>query len=66
MFMIIISIIFPFLSFLIRGRFVSALICIFLQYLLFGWPIAAIWAVSSLQNDKIDKLSKILEKYNED
>jgi len=48
--MIFLAVIIPFLSFLLRGKIVSAIVCLILQITLIGWLPAAIWAVISLQN----------------
>jgi len=48
--MTLLAIFFPFLSFLFRGKILTAIICLILQVTLIGWIPAAIWAVISLQN----------------
>jgi uncharacterized membrane protein YqaE (UPF0057 family) len=53
--MTLIAIFFPFLSFLLRGRIFTGIICFLLQITLIGWIPAAIWAVISLQNSRADK-----------
>ena len=53
--MTLIAIIFPWLSFLLRGRILSGIICLLLQCTLIGWLPAAVWAVISLQNSRADK-----------
>lgn len=60
--MILLSIIFPGISFLIRGKIGSFLLCILLQMTLIGWIPCAIWAVSSLVNERQDKRFKQLAK----
>ncbi len=63
--MTLIAIFFPFLSFILRGRIFTGIICLLLQITLIGWVPAAIWAVISLQNDRAesrnDKLIKALK-----
>jgi len=53
--MTLIAIFFPFISFLLRGKIFTALLCLILQITLIGWIPAAIWAVLSLQNARADK-----------
>lgn len=43
--MIIIAILFPSLSFFIRGKILYGFICVFLQIIIIGWLPAVIWAV---------------------
>jgi uncharacterized membrane protein YqaE (UPF0057 family) len=60
--MTLIAIFFPFASFLLRGRFLTSIICLILQITLIGWIPAALWAVISLQNSRADKRNKKLIK----
>jgi len=53
--MTLIAIFFPFLSFFLRGRILTGIICLILQITLIGWIPAAIWAVISLQNSRADR-----------
>lgn len=53
--MTLIAIFFPFLSFMLRGRILTGIICLILQITLIGWIPAAIWAVISLQNARADR-----------
>lgn len=53
--MTLIAILFPSLSFLLRGKIFTAIICLILQITLLGWIPAAIWAVISLQNSRAEK-----------
>ena len=59
--MILIAIIFPAFSFLIRGKLLTALLCLLLQVTLIGWIPAAIWAVVSYSNAKQKKQLKEME-----
>jgi uncharacterized membrane protein YqaE (UPF0057 family) len=59
--MILIAIIFPAFSFLIRGKLLTALLCLLLQVTLIGWIPAAIWAVVSYTNAKQMKQLKEME-----
>lgn len=58
----LIAIFFPSLSFLLRGKILTALLCLILQITLIGWIPAAIWAVLSLQNSRADKRNAKLIK----
>ncbi|MBR2648793.1 MAG: YqaE/Pmp3 family membrane protein [Sediminibacterium sp.] len=60
--MTLIAIFFPFLSFLLRGRLFTGIICLLLQITLIGWIPAAVWAVISLQNARADKRNNKLIK----
>ena len=60
--MTLLAIFFPFLSFLFRGKILTAIICLILQVTLIGWIPAAIWAVISLQNARADKRTDRLIK----
>lgn len=53
--MTLIAILLPWLSFFLRGRIITAIICLVLQITLLGWIPAAIWAVISLQNARADR-----------
>jgi uncharacterized membrane protein YqaE (UPF0057 family) len=53
--MIILAILFPFLSFLIRGRFSQALAALLMQATIVGWIPAAVWAMKSLQHTRWEK-----------
>jgi uncharacterized membrane protein YqaE (UPF0057 family) len=60
--MTLIAIFFPFLSFFLRGKLFTAIICLILQITLIGWIPAAVWAVISLQNARADKRNEKLIK----
>ena len=66
--MTVIAIVFPFLSFLLRGKIFTGIICLILQITILGWIPAAIWAVISLQNARADrrtdKLVRAMKKNN--
>lgn len=53
--MILIALILPWLSFLLRGKFFAGVVCLILQLTLIGWLPAAIWAVVAYNNAKADK-----------
>lgn len=46
----LIAIIFPFLSFALRGKAFNAIICLALQISFIGWLPAAIWAYQDIDN----------------
>ena len=60
--MTLIAIFFPFLSFFLRGKILTGIICLLLQITLIGWIPAAIWAVISLQNSRADRRTDKLIK----
>ncbi|MXO04364.1 YqaE/Pmp3 family membrane protein [Flavobacterium sp. HBTb2-11-1] len=60
--MTLIAIFFPSLSFFLRGKIFTAIICLILQITLIGWIPAAIWAVLSLQNSRADRRNAQLIK----
>ncbi|OXA78633.1 hypothetical protein SAMN05444397_109138 [Flavobacterium aquidurense] len=60
--MTLIAIFFPCISFLLRGKILTALLCLILQITLIGWIPAAIWAVVSLQNSRADRRNNKLIK----
>jgi hypothetical protein len=53
--MLLIAILLPWLSFLLRGRIFHFIICLLLQITLIGWLPAAIWAVVDLQNRRAER-----------
>ncbi|MBL1411147.1 YqaE/Pmp3 family membrane protein [Sphingobacterium faecale] len=60
--MILIAVLFPWLSFFLRGKILSGILCLILQITLIGWLPAAIWAVASRLDAKnkqrIEKLNQ--------
>ncbi|CAA9198757.1 hypothetical protein FLACOL7796_02321 [Flavobacterium collinsii] len=60
--MTLMAIFFPSLSFLLRGKLLTALLCLILQITLIGWIPAAIWAVLSLENSRADRRNAKLIK----
>jgi uncharacterized membrane protein YqaE (UPF0057 family) len=58
--MTLIAIFLPWLSFILRGRILTGLLCLLLQITLIGWVPAAIWAVISLQNKRADRRNRKL------
>ena len=53
--MIFLAVIIPFLSFLLRGKVIAAIVCLVLQITLIGWLPAAIWAIISLQSENAER-----------
>lgn len=63
--MTLIAIFLPFVSFLLRGKIFTSIVCLILQITLIGWIPAAIWAVISLQNSRADKRNeKLIKAFN--
>ena len=63
--MIFIAMFLPWLSFFLRGKIFSGILCLLMQLTLIGWIPAAIWAVSALNNDRADKRNdKLIEAIN--
>jgi TM2 domain-containing membrane protein YozV len=63
--MTLIAIILPWLSFFLRGKILTGIVCLLLQITLIGWIPAAIWSVVSLQNKRADKRTeKIINAMN--
>ncbi|KAA2224428.1 MULTISPECIES: YqaE/Pmp3 family membrane protein [Chryseobacterium] len=58
----LLAILLPFLSFIVRGKVLTGIICLILQITLIGWLPAAIWAVLSLNNERADKRNDKLIK----
>ena len=60
--MILLAILLPWLSFLMRGKIFAGIICLILQCTLIGWLPAAIWAVvarsNAKTNDKLNQMEK--------
>jgi len=60
--MILIAVLLPWLSFFMRGKIISGIICLVLQITLIGWLPAAIWAVASRVDGKNKQRINALEK----
>ncbi|SUX48345.1 YqaE/Pmp3 family membrane protein [Chryseobacterium indoltheticum] len=56
----LIAILLPFLSFIVRGKIITGIICFILQITILGWIPAAIWAALSLQNSRAEKRNEKL------
>ena len=50
--MMLVAIFIPWLSFFLRGKIITGIICFILQITLIGWIPAAIWAVASRSDSK--------------
>ncbi len=60
--MILVAILLPWLSFFLRGKIISGIICVILQITLIGWLPAAIWAVASRVDGKNKTRIRAMEK----
>jgi len=56
--MTLIAIFLPWLSFMLRGKLITGILCLFLQCTIIGWIPAAIWAVLDLQNSRADRRTR--------
>jgi uncharacterized membrane protein YqaE (UPF0057 family) len=57
----LLAILLPWLSFILRGKILSGILCLILQCTLIGWLPAALWAINSRSNAKTDKKLKQME-----
>jgi TM2 domain-containing membrane protein YozV len=66
--MTLIAILLPWLSFILRGRILTGVLCLLLQITIVGWIPAAAWAVISLNEARANKrtvrIVKAMEKRN--
>ena len=56
----LLAILLPFLSFMVRGKILTGILCLILQITLIGWLPAAIWAVMSLNNARAERRNRRL------
>ncbi len=56
----LLAILLPFVSFLVRGKIITSIICFILQITILGWLPAAIWAALSLNNARAEKRNRDL------
>ena len=56
--MTLVAILVPWLSFFLRGRIFTGIICLLLQLTIIGWIPAAIWAVISLNDARANRRTK--------
>jgi uncharacterized membrane protein YqaE (UPF0057 family) len=54
------AVLLPFVSFFLRGKILSGIVCLVLQITILGWLPAAIWAVMSLNNERADRRNEKL------
>ncbi len=57
----LLALLLPWLSFILRGKIFSGIICLILQCTLIGWLPAALWAINSRSNAKTDNKLKQME-----
>lgn len=58
--MTLLAILLPWLSFMLRGRILTGILCLILQITVIGWIPAAIWAVISLQEARENRRNRRL------
>jgi uncharacterized membrane protein YqaE (UPF0057 family) len=58
--MMLIAILLPWLSFFLRGKILTGIVCLLLQITLIGWLPAAIWAALSLNDSRENRRNKKL------
>jgi len=58
--MMLIAILLPWLSFFLRGRILTGILCLILQITLIGWLPAAIWAALSLSDARENRRNRRL------
>lgn len=51
----LLAILLPFLSFMVRGKILTGILCMILQITILGWVPAAIWAALSLSNARAER-----------
>jgi hypothetical protein len=59
--MILIDLLFPCVSFFLRGKFFAGIIALFLQCTVALWVVAIIWAIVARMNSKSEKNLKQME-----
>jgi TM2 domain-containing membrane protein YozV len=60
--MTLIAILLPWLSFILRGRILTGILCFLLQITIVGWIPAAAWAVISLNEARANKRTASIVK----
>ncbi|MVT44189.1 YqaE/Pmp3 family membrane protein [Chitinophaga oryziterrae] len=60
--MMLIAILLPWLSFFLRGKILTGIVCLLLQITLIGWLPAAIWAALSLNDSRENRRNRKLIK----
>ena len=56
--MTLLAILLPWLSFMLRGRILTGILCLLLQITVIGWIPAALWAVISLSEARENRRNK--------
>lgn len=56
----LLAILLPFLSFMVRGKILTGIICLILQITVIGWLPAAIWAALSLNSARAERRNEKL------
>jgi len=56
--MTLLAILLPWLSFMLRGRILTGILCLVLQITIIGWIPAAAWAVISLNEARANRRNK--------
>ncbi|MEP7277090.1 MAG: YqaE/Pmp3 family membrane protein [Bacteroidota bacterium] len=66
--MTLLAILLPWLSFILRGRILTGILCLLLQITIVGWIPAAAWAVISLNDARAErrtnKIVRAIKKSN--
>ena len=66
--MTLIAILLPWLSFILRGRILTGILCLLLQITIVGWIPAAAWAIISLNEARANrrniKIVKAIKRSN--
>ena len=60
--MLLIAIFMPCLSFLLRGKLISTIVSLLIQFTLIGWVVASIWAAFSLSQARNRRRMRNLER----
>ena len=60
--MTLIAILLPWLSFILRGRIFTGILCLLLQITIVGWIPAAAWAVISLNEARAERRNRRIVK----
>jgi hypothetical protein len=58
--MMLIAILVPWLSFFLRGKILTGIVCLLLQITLIGWIPAALWAAFSLSDSRENRRNRKL------
>ena len=60
--MLLIAVLVPWLSFFLRGKILSGILCLLLQITIIGWLPAALWAVASMVDGKNSSRIRRMER----